>query len=96
MPFDGGYYIAKRYLREGRFGSNFFPGLCIYKGLYIGMNYRSPDGVNSWGLGWFYFLPNPLLPFIWFRVAIPRHHPELSVIEFAVPSTSPNVSTLAG
>ena len=28
-------------------------------------------------LGWLYWLPNPLLPFIWFRVVVPRHHPEL-------------------
>jgi hypothetical protein len=34
---------------------------------------RSPS------LGWYYFLANPLFPFIWFRVAVPRNHPELKV-----------------
>jgi hypothetical protein len=39
----------------------------------------------AWGeratrnLGWLYWLPNPLLPFIWFRIAVPRNHPELYV-----------------
>jgi hypothetical protein len=30
-------------------------------------------------LGWLYWLPNPLFPFIWFRVAVPGNHPELHV-----------------
>jgi hypothetical protein len=85
-PFDSGYYVARRYLREGRFKPNFLPGVCIYKGLYVGMNYRSPAGERTWGLGWLYFLPNPLFPFIWFRLAVPRHHPELSITEFTSPA----------
>lgn len=27
-------------------------------------------------LGWMYWLPNPLFPFIWVRVAVPQMHPE--------------------
>jgi len=38
-----------------------------------------PEDNRSRNLGWMYWLPNPLLPFIWFRVAVPRHHPELHV-----------------
>ena len=30
-------------------------------------------------LGWKYVVPNPLLPFIAFRVAVPGTHPELLV-----------------
>jgi hypothetical protein len=33
-------------------------------------------------LGWIYWLPNPLLPFIWFRVAVPRDHPKLTIEEY--------------
>ncbi len=32
-------------------------------------------------LGWLYWLPNPLFPFIWYRVAVPRNHPDLTVEE---------------
>ena len=32
-----------------------------------------------------YWLPNPLLPFIWFRVAVPRSHPEIEVRETRTP-----------
>lgn len=31
-------------------------------------------------LGWRYWLPNPLLPFIWFRTAVPRNHEELLIV----------------
>jgi len=31
-------------------------------------------------LGWKYWLPNPLLPFIWFRTAVPRNHDELVIV----------------
>jgi hypothetical protein len=31
-----------------------------------------------------YWLPNPLFPFIWFRVALPRSHPEIEVVEYEV------------
>lgn len=30
-------------------------------------------------LGWKYWLPNPLFPFIAFRIAVPAHHPDLEV-----------------
>ena len=32
-------------------------------------------------LAWMYVLPNPLFPFIWFRLALPSNHPELLVEE---------------
>lgn len=38
-----------------------------------------PTGERERNLGWLSFLPNPLLPFIWFRVAVPRDHPALTI-----------------
>ena len=70
MPFEGNYYISKRYLKAGRFSPNGIPGLCIYKFLYVWMDLHLPDGQRARSLGWLYWLPNPLLPFIWFRVAV--------------------------
>jgi hypothetical protein len=37
-----------------------------------------PDG-KSRNLGWLYWFPNPLFPFIWYRVAVPGTHPELRI-----------------
>ncbi|MGD9923668.1 MAG: hypothetical protein AB7V13_19845 [Pseudorhodoplanes sp.] len=31
-PFEGNYYIARRYLKTDRFATNWIPGLCPYKG----------------------------------------------------------------
>jgi hypothetical protein len=45
------------------------------------LNLHLPDGERSHSLGWLYWLPNPLFPFIWNRVAVPRNHPELAVEE---------------
>ena len=81
-PFEENYYIGRKYLKTDRFRPNFFPGLCIYKFLYVWMDLRLDDGAPVKNLGWLYWLPNPLLPFIWFRVAVPRLHPELFVEEF--------------
>ena len=78
-PFEGNYYIRRRYLKTGGLRPNFVPGLCIYKFLYVWLDLRLPDGSVSKNLGWMYWLPNPLLPFIWFRVALPARHPELEV-----------------
>lgn len=77
--FEGNYYIRRRYLGEGHFHADYIPGVCAYKGLYIGLNYIAPDQTVSTHLGWMYWLPNPLFPFIMFRVAVPADHPLLSV-----------------
>jgi len=34
-------------------------------------------------LGWLYWLPNPLFPFIWYRVGLPATHPSLHVEEYS-------------
>jgi hypothetical protein len=82
-PFEGNYYIRSRYLKNGRFKPNFIPGLCFYKFLYVWMDLELPGGGRERSLGWLYWLPNPLLPFIWFRVAVPRDHPALAFEEYA-------------
>ena len=78
-PFEGNYYISRKALRTDGFKVNYLPGLCIYKFLYVWLDFHSKDGTVSKSLGWKYWLPNPLLPFIWFRVAVPRNHPEFLV-----------------
>lgn len=78
-PFEGNYYIRRQYLRDGHFRIDHVPGLCVYKGLYVGLNYIAPDRTVSKHLGWMYWLPNPLLPFIMYRVAIPGYDPLLAI-----------------
>lgn len=78
-PWEGNFYIAQKYLRTDRFRTNFIPGVCPYKFLYVWMDLILSDGSMEKSLGWLYWLPNPLLPFIWFRVALPGSHPALSV-----------------
>ncbi len=81
-PFEGNYYIRKKYLKTDRFRANFLPGLCIYKFLYVWMDLQLAEGGRVRNLAWMYWLPNPLLPFIWFRVALPRTHPEIEIEEY--------------
>ncbi len=81
-PFEGNLYIGKKYLLTDRFKVNFIPGLCVYKFLYVWMDLRLNDENKIRNIGWMYWLPNPLLPFIWFRVAVPRTHPELDIEEY--------------
>ena len=80
-PFEGNLYIGRKYLKTNRFKVNLFPGLCIYKFLYVWMDFHIDSETRVRNLGWMYWLPNPLLPFIWFRVAVPRVHPELEIEE---------------
>lgn len=81
-PFEGNFYISGKHLKTDRFRVNFIPGLCIYKFLYVWMDLYLDHGERIRSLAWMYWLPNPLLPFIWFRVAIPRIHPELKIEEY--------------
>jgi hypothetical protein len=74
--FEGNYYIQRQYLKTDGFKVNFIPGLCIYKFLYVWLDFSWSDGKSA-NLGWLYWLPNPLFPFIWYRVAVPDNHPEL-------------------
>lgn len=78
-PFEGDYYIRRRFLCDGTFRPDFIPGVCPYKGMYVGLDYAASNGAVAKHLGWLYWLPNPLFPFIMFRVAIPGQHPSLMV-----------------
>jgi uncharacterized protein (DUF427 family) len=84
-PFEGNYYIGRKYLKTAGFKANYVPGICFYKFLYVWMDYRWGDGDDevSKFMGWMYWLPNPLMPHIWYRVAVPRNHPELLIEEYA-------------
>ncbi len=81
-PFEGNLYIARKYLKTDRFRVNYVPGVCIYKFLYFWMDLLLDHGQRIRNLGWMYWLPNPLLPFIWFRVAVPSVHPEIEIEEY--------------
>ena len=81
---EGNYYIGKKYLLTDAFRPNYIPGLCPHKFLYVWLDLVLPDTNTDKSLGWMYWLPNPLLPFIWFRVALPREHPSLLVEECEV------------
>ena len=87
-PFEGNHYIGRKYLRTDGFKVNYVPGICFYKFLYVWMDYRWGPRKNevSRFMGWMYWLPNPLMPHIWYRVAVPGHHPELLIEEFAARS----------
>ena len=81
-PFEGNFYIRRKYLKTKQIRANFLPGLCPYKFLYVWMDLHLGEGNRVRNLGWMYWLPNPLLPFIWFRVALPRQHPEIDIEEY--------------
>ena len=81
-PFECNFYISRKYLKTHRIRQNYVPGLCIYKFLYVWMDLHLDGGQKVRNLGWKYWLPNPLLPFIWFRVALPRAHPAIAIEEF--------------
>ena len=85
MPFEGNFYISRKYLLTDGFKPNLIPGFCPYKFLYVWLDLRLED-TRARSIGWMYWLPNPLFPFIWFRVGLPREHPELQVEEFTHPT----------
>ena len=83
-PFEGNFYLRSSCLKGKLFKSNSIPGLCPYKGIYVWLDLRLPQGLVVKSIAWLYWLPNPLFPFIWFRVALPGSHPDLLIEEFAV------------
>jgi len=91
-PFEGNYYIGRKYLKSEGFKPNFVPGICFYKFLYVWMDYHWGQDEKSKFMGWLYWLPNPVMPFIWFRVAVPGNHPELLIERFEI---EPAVQTAA-
>jgi hypothetical protein len=81
MPFEGNLYIRRKCLKTSHLRPNWVPGLCIYKFLYVWLDLRLPNGTSEPFVGWMYWLPNPLLPFIAFRPAVPGSSPSLQVDE---------------
>lgn len=81
-PFEGNYYVRRKYLQTDALNVNYRPGLCSYKFLFVWLDLALPDGARVRNLAWLYWLPNPLFPFIAFRVALPGAHPELEVERF--------------
>ena len=81
-PFEGNLYISRRHLLTSNFEPNYIPGFCPYKFFYVWLDFRWEGGVTR-NLGWLYWLPNPMFPFICYRVGVPRDHPELLVEELS-------------
>lgn len=88
--FEGNYYIRRRYLKTDTLRPNYIPGLCPYKFLYVWLDLYLESGRRSRSIGWYYFLPNPLLPFICFRTALPGSHPEILVQRTGAGACSPS------
>jgi uncharacterized protein (DUF427 family) len=80
-PFEGNFYIARKYIKTDRFRINLVPGLCVYKFLYVWLDLYADTDRQVRNLAWLYWLPNPMLPFIWFRIALPGKHPEIQIEE---------------
>lgn len=78
-PFEGNYYISRSCLKIEGFHTNWIPGLCLYKFLYVWLDFVGRDGHRDRMLGWRYILPNPLFFFIFLRIAVPQQAPDLSV-----------------
>lgn len=81
FPFEGNYYIHGRCLRTTGFQPNWIPGLCIYKFLYVWLDFAASNGAVERSLGWLYWLPNPLFFFVSFKTAVPMQSPVLRIEE---------------
>ena len=79
LPFEGNYYIRQKYIKTDGFKFSFIPGLCIYKFIYVWLHLKLSNGQKEHFIAWMYVIPNPVLPFIWFRIGLPQHHPSLDI-----------------
>lgn len=82
-PFEGNLYLRSGCVRREYFRLNYVPGLCPYKGIYVWADLVLPGHTPIKNVAWLYWLPNPFLPFIWYRIAVPDQHPELLIEETA-------------
>jgi len=55
-PFEGNFYISRKYLKTDRLKVNFLPGLCIYKFMYVWMDLKLVHGERIRNLAWMYWL----------------------------------------
>ncbi len=77
--FEGNYYISSKYLKTRGFVFSGVPGICPYKFVYFWYHFKPEKGTKDSMLAWKYWLPNPLFPFIAFRIAVPATHPSLTI-----------------
>jgi len=82
FQFEGNYYLSSKVLKTKGFSFSGIPGLCPYKFLYFWYHFKSKDGHKSSMLGWKYWVPNPLFPFIAFRIGIPKTHQDIRIENF--------------
>ena len=81
FAFEGNYYISQKNLKTNGFKFSGVPGLCFYKFVYFWYHFVDKKDNKTIMLGWRYWLPNPIFPFIAFRLAVSESHPELLVEE---------------
>lgn len=80
-PFEGNYYVRRKYLKTPHLKANLIPGICVYKFFYVWMDLHLDGNSIVKNIAWKYWLPNPLLPFIWWRVALPGNHCDIEIVE---------------
>ncbi|MCP4460567.1 MAG: hypothetical protein GY816_21475 [Cytophagales bacterium] len=79
--FEGNYYISRKNLLTKGFKFTGIPGFCPYKFLYFWYHFEPKSGEGTPMIGWKYWLPNPLFPFIAFRIAVPARHPDVLIVK---------------
>jgi uncharacterized protein (DUF427 family) len=82
FAFEGNYYISNKNFRTKGFKMSWTPGICPYKFLYFWYHFKPQKGEASAMIAWKYWLPNPLFPFIAFRMAVPSQHQDLIIEKF--------------
>ncbi|MFC1749738.1 hypothetical protein ACFL2V_13135 [Pseudomonadota bacterium] len=55
--------------------------MCPYKFIYVWENFVDEEWGIDRVLGWRYVVPNPIFPFIIFRLAVPGRHESLLIEE---------------
>lgn len=81
FAFEGNLYISEKNLKSRSFKFSGIPGFCPYKFLYFWYHFRPENADGTKMLGWKYWLPNPIFPFIAFRIAVPMRHPDIHISE---------------
>ena len=81
--FEGNYYIKKKYFIDGMMKTNYVPGICFYKFIYVWMDLILPGGKKIKNAGWMYIVPNPIFYFIIGRIGIPQSNAELSLKKYS-------------
>lgn len=72
FPFEGNYYISQKHLKTEGFKFTGIPGVCPYKFIYFWYHLALDDEHVERMIAWKYWVPNPLFPFIAWRIAVPK------------------------